>query len=344
MLQLQNQTPFAPMFAVFPDADGIDTLYATVGATFTLAGTHLEIATRQVPVQLEDEYANDPLHSSLLMSTELYLEKPSTDIVMIGEAWAPRGRPVSELDVTCSVGPIRKTVRVFGDRAWTGRLDVRISSAAPFTRMPLVYERAFGGILEMDSHGKPTRIDPRNPVGIGPARATSSGDVILRPLPNLEDPARLIRSPSDEPPPANFAFVAPTWEPRRSYVGTYDEAWRKTRAPYLPNDFDPRFFHVASPDLICKTYLVGGEPVELLNASPCGPLRFRLPVCELELEVRIAGNIERRRLRLETVLLHPGEDRVRLLFRGAIRCDKRALRIQAIRLAVQRLEIGARAA
>jgi hypothetical protein len=158
-----------------------------------------------------------------------------------------------------------------------------------------------------------------------------------QPVPNIEDPRHLIRSLSDAPPPLGVGYVAPSWEPRRAHAGTYDEAWRTRRAPYLPLDFRPDFFLCAPPDQCVREFLRGGEPVELVNLSPAGVDRFSLPVCELDATVRVAGQSERPRLRLETVLLEPSEGRVCLLWRGAVPCDKRALKVEQVHLKLQRL-------
>jgi hypothetical protein len=342
MLQLQNETPFAATIGLFPDTDGVETLYVVVRATFALVGSALTIAERQRPIRLVDEYSGDPARSSLAHAGEMHLLKPSTDVVLLGDAWAPKARPVSECDVTLQVGAVRKVVRVFGDREWKGALGGTASSPMPFTRMPLVYERAFGGVIELDPETKRAKIEPRNPAGVGFARRGKQGEPASRQLPNIEDPAHLITQPSDTPPPAGFGYIAPSWEPRRSCAGTYDEAWRKTRAPYLPKDFNPRFFNVAHPDLVCRRYLEGGEPVEIVNASPTGVLRFRLPLCQLGADARIAGRIERPALRLEAVVLEPNDCMVGLLWRGAVRCDKRSLKIDLVRIGLNSLDLGAR--
>ena len=44
------------------------------------------------------------------------------------------------------------------------------------------------------------------------------------PVPNLEDPAAPLQQIGQTPAPACFAPIAPSWLPRRSYAGTYDEA------------------------------------------------------------------------------------------------------------------------
>lgn len=312
MLQLHNDTPFNVDVFLFPDIEGVDTLHVVAKATFTIEGGATFVAAEQRSIDRADVYRGAPIESSLLRASEAHLEKPSTDVVLMGEAFAPRGKPAPEVDVTLSVGPVKKTVRVFGDRRWTGLLGDRISSPEPFERVPLVYERAFGGLLAVDPITNEAKRDVRNPAGPG-----------LHALPNLEDPAALIARPSDTPAPACFGFVAPMWEPRKSRTGTCDAAWKSTRAPYLPLDFDPRFFHVAHPDLVSPARLSGGEPVEIRNASPSGLLRFELPRPALGAAIRLRGETHAPALHLETVLLEPGEASVSLTYRGGVRCDKR---------------------
>jgi hypothetical protein len=65
--------------------------------------------------------------------------------------------------------------------------------------------------------------------------------------------------------------------PRVAYAGTYDERWQKSRAPLVPDDYDPRFSVAAAEGLSAETGLRGGEPVELVNLTPNGRLRFTLP-------------------------------------------------------------------
>jgi hypothetical protein len=151
-------------------------------------------------------------------------------------------------------------------------------------------------------------------------------------LPNLDDPRHPLKSFGDRPPPAAFGFVAPAWQPRRAFAGTYDDAWRQVRAPFLPDDFDRRFSNAAGQDLIFEHGLRGGEPLALDGVSPDGPLRLAIPTLRPRVEVRWAGARERPPACLETVLLEPDQRRLSLTWRASLRCDKRALRIQSIGL------------
>ncbi|HLL55492.1 MAG TPA: DUF2169 domain-containing protein [Myxococcaceae bacterium] len=338
MLQLQNETPFVGHLLILPDERGVDTAYVTVKATFEIAEDGLRIAAEQRPLVLADEYRKDPATSSLKHAGEIHLLKPNTDVVLLGEAHAPGGRPVKSCQVSIRVGRLHKLLQVFGDRHWTGGLvSPRISAPEPFTTLPLIYERAFGGTHVVDEKSGKAVAEERNPVGQGFRGKRSASEMLGSKLPNLEDPAHLIRSPSDCPAPSGVGYVAPSWLPRRAMAGTYDETWRTTRAPYLPLNFKREFFQMASPGLISAGHLRGGEPVEILNSSPEGAVRFALPTCAISVTLAIAGEEHEPRPQLETVQLEPGNKRLCLLWRAAVPCDKRALKVESARIQLDSL-------
>ncbi|PTL77833.1 DUF2169 domain-containing protein [Vitiosangium sp. GDMCC 1.1324] len=337
MLQARNETPFTPGMFLFPNEQGVDTLYVVVKATFDLRQDRLSIARKQCPLVMADEYWGEPGASSLKYANEAHLLKPGTDVVVVGEAHAPRGRPVETCLVSVKVGPLHQVVQVFGDRTWRGGLLSPTASAPePFITMPLVYERAFGGTHELE--GGQVLAEPSNPVGQGFRGKRSAREMVGQALPNLEDPRHLIGGISDTPAPVGWGPVAPAWMPRKAYAGTYDEQWKARRAPYLPLDFRPEFFQVAPPPLCASKGLKGGELVELINLSPDGPQRFALPRCELDVTVRIARRPTQPHMRMETVLLEPGERRLILTWRGAVECDKRSLKVEEALFQVKSLK------
>jgi hypothetical protein len=336
LLQLKNNSPFDPAICLFPNENGVDTLYVIVKATFEI-GTLLSIAEEQVPPTTADEYWGDPLSSSIKYASEMHLAKPSTDVVLIGRARAPNQRAVQQLDVRLSVAERQKTLRVFGNRTWQ---NGSISAAKPFKSMPIVYEYAFGGKHEIDPENAKILAEERNPVGRGFRGKRKGFEQEGMELPNIEDPACLVSSAGDKAVPAGFAFIAPAWLPRREHAGTYDEAWQKNRAPYLPDDFDPRFFNTAHPDFIFDRYLQGGEPVALDNLSIDGPVRFNLPICQLETCVRIAGKTETPPLNLETVLIEPGKRRICMTWRSQLTCDKKTLKVEQVDVRLLDLQLG----
>ena len=325
MLQLKNNSPFVPAMSVMPDKDGIDTLYVVVRATFTLRPRFM-IAEKAVAPALADEYFGDPSQSSLKYTSDLHLGKPSTDVVLIGNAWALGDRPVTDIVVAVSVAERQKVVKVFGDRVWMHGGHTR---PEPFPSMPLVYERAYGGQHKISAQG-PTLAEERNPVGVGFLGGRSPDDMVGLKLPNLEDPEWPIERPGDLRSPACFGFVAPAWLPRRAFAGTYDKAWQTQRAPYLPPDFSLRFFNMAAPELTFDRFLVGGEPVHVQGASRHGPIQFDLPRNQPRVVVKIAGAHERPPVRLETVLIEPDENRVCVSWRAGLPCDKKVYKVEEV--------------
>ena len=326
MLQIKNATPFTASLMLLPDADGIDTVYTVVKATFAL-GSRLTLADEQLPVVLADQHYADPASSSIKIASDVCLGKRQTDVLVVGSACAPADQPVWTMDVSVSVGSARKTVRVFGDRVWdSGSGVATIAYLTPFTRMPLTWERAYGGADETPRG--PAR-HPRNPVGTGYRARGGTRPVAGTALPNVEDPASLISAPSDAPAPIGFACIAPTWEPRRLYAGTYDDVWQAERAPYLPKDFDARFFELAPPGL-GNGQLQGGETVELRGLTPSGFLQFALPIIGIRAAYRLERSTVERSGVLDTVIIEPDAGRLIMIWRAALRCDKKSLKVREV--------------
>lgn len=330
MLQIDNQTPFYAVLSVLPDRDAIDTLYVILKATLVLR-PKLTLAREQLPVTLADEYYGDPTDSSLRTTSEIHIGKPGTDVLLVGRAWAPQGQSVRESFVRVVVAERQKTIRVLGDRVWQS--DGSPSAPEPFEAMPLVWERAFGGVHALEDR---TLAEERNPIGLGFAGKRSAEELLGHPVPNLESPDEPLERSGQNPTPVCFAPTAPQWLPRRAFAGTYDDAWQRKRAPYLPADFDPRFLQCAAPELSFDRYLVGGESIEVTGASPEGPLAFPIPAANLRVEVKVAGSLEHPPVNLETVLLEPDENRVALTWRAALPCDRKVLRVEKVTVTRQR--------
>jgi hypothetical protein len=178
--------------------------------------------------------------------------------------------------------------RVTGDRYLVTRSGISSTSAPlPFEKIPLVYERAFGGWDRRDDNPARHVYEARNPVGTGFRKGAARGDDEFA-VPNVEDPENPFRVYGDTPQPVGFGFIAPNWQPRVAFAGTYDEAWDQNRKPLLPQDFDRRFYNSASPGLIAPGYLAGDEPVALLGVTDEGRIGFHLPrvpppVCAIHL-------------------------------------------------------------
>ncbi len=275
--QILNTTgiTFGPMYLADEEARPVLVLLAR--ASFRVnADSTLAPLSEPAAISPEGAWTGEPGRSSYRLEPDIAFVKVGTDVVLLGDACAARSG-TTMMDVGLKVGPLQKIARVFGERCWVGGIGgLRCSDPLTFERMPLVYERAYGGWDRSNPDHSKHEFDARNPVGTGFIARTSHSGVGVT-LPNVEDPQALIRSPQDRPPPAGFGFVAPHWEPRAGLAGTYDEAWQQQRSPRLPESFDRRYFSAASPGLTAHPFLRGDEAMLARGVAPEGDLHLRLP-------------------------------------------------------------------
>jgi hypothetical protein len=322
MLQLENTTPFRAGIAPLADEHGIDAMYVCVKATFTMR-PRLALASSQIPIARVDIHMGEPGRSSLVEAGEHHLGKGGTDVVMHGCAHTQDGRPAPQSAVSVAVAERSKAIAVFGDRQWHSL--GRVTAPQPFVEMPLVYERALGGPADPNDRSA-RELSAWNPVGVGLDRRAGA------PVPNLEDPRAPIEGGGDHPRAVGFGPIAPGWQPRVRFAGTYDAGWVRKRSPLLPTDFSMRFFNCAAPELAFDRFLQGGEPVAVIGASRQGPIQFTLPICRLRIECSIAGGWQSARPLLETVALWPDDDSVSLTWRAKLSCDRTMLKIERVRI------------
>ena len=117
------------------------------------------------------------------------------EVLIWGEACSPKAIPTESMEVELKVGDlIRKKLTVHGDRYWQPTLTgAKLGKTEPFVRMPISYERAFGGNGYL-----------QNPVGIGYDADKHILAGIPARLPNIEYSNNPILHPSQEPKPAAF--------------------------------------------------------------------------------------------------------------------------------------------
>ncbi len=318
---LENNTPYKAELALIADENGRDVMLVLVKQTYELSATgELTLAEEQADICFEGEYFGEPGLSSLKIAPEANFSKLATDVVLIGQAHAPDGQPVTEMDAGIKVGPVQQHVKVIGDRVWEKRVTGKIvnwvmSAPQTFTTIPLTYENAFGGQDLTPDDEKHYAYESRNLIGKGVIAKNSQLDVV--PLPNLEDPKNLIQSPGDRPQPMGFGFISPDWQPRLGYSGTYDKHWETTRLPMLPTDFKREFFNAAHPKLKANVFLQGNEPVFLVNVCPQGNMKFDLPGQEPQILFKFQyKNPVKLQIDLDTIIVNTDEMQVSLLWRA----------------------------
>jgi hypothetical protein len=329
MWQIENRTPFSAAQGWVRNRRGAEVWLVVVKATFDILpdGTTRVAAEQALPRRLA-EYHGEPGNSSIRHESDFVLTKKTTDVLVVGHARAPYDSPVEQLEVGLRVGSLQKILRVFGDRRWRGGEP---TDPLPFVVMPLVYERAFGGV---DRHSPTPEKDWdwRNPVGCG--YAVNTAHLADQAVPNIEDPTRPIRLWKDRPAPAGFGPVASHWQPRAALAGTYDQEWERTRQPLLPDDCDDQFFQCAPLDQQTAQFLVGGETITLVNLSAQGRLDFDLPTITLDLESRFADGERRvhQPPKLHSVIFEPDFPRVGLVWHSALECHSKMHKLDATRV------------
>jgi hypothetical protein len=337
MWQLDNRTPYAAERTWVRGRDGAEIWLVAVKCTFDiLPDGATKVSDQQPPVVMAPEYLDSTAaQSSLKYDMDLIRTKTTTDVLVLGHAYAPKGEPVSQLYVGFRVGALTKRLCVTGDRVWLGRSP---SKPKPFTSMPLVYERAYGGIDPGTRDTPNMQWDVRNPVGTGFALSKSHIEGLK--LPNIEYPDQCIRSWDDRPAPASFGPVCNHWQPRAGFAGTYDDKWQQDQFPLLPKDFDDHHYQCAPLDQQAPQFMNGGEPVALINLSEHSELiRFELPRVILGFETFFSDG-ERQmhdKPKLHSIILEPDIFRVSLVWQSALPCHPKVYKLLKTRIVEKKL-------
>lgn len=106
-----------------------------------------------------------------------------------------------------------------------------------------------------------------------------------------------------------FGPLGRGWIERRRHAGTYDQVWRDEVFPFLPRDFDARYFQAAPSDQQLPL-ASASTAVALLNLTPDGMRRFEIPHFEAPVHVfpRMGGREDLSAV-LDTIVFMPDEER-----------------------------------
>ena len=151
------------------DKDGRDYALVVVKGTFVVEPEGaVKLAQEQAAFVYADVFYGEPGQSSIKYECDFAPAKPAPEVIVRGHAFAPQGRPVSELSVVVEVGSWEKRLLVSGDRKWDfGLMGMAPMQPEPFTQMPLVYERAFGGWDRTVANEAKHTVERRNLFGVG---------------------------------------------------------------------------------------------------------------------------------------------------------------------------------
>jgi hypothetical protein len=321
-MNLLNATGMAAGYTLGMDKAGYEHVVVVVKGTFTLPkpGETPKLADEQVPLVDADLFTGEPGLSATLVECDYAPEKARCDVLLNGAAHAPNGRPVERVAVGLQVGAWRKSFAVWGNREWRrAGIGYAPSAPEPFERMPISYDKAFGGtdagMLDPAQHG--TYLP--NPVGRGWHKHIYPELVVGTPVSNTEEIRDPVRDPGGTYQPMALGPIGRGWPSRLRHAGTYDQDWIDSVFPFLPRDFDTRYYQCAPEDQQVP-HLRGGEQVLLVNLTPDGRREFVLPMVDMPIVffLRRAERVETSG-RLDTVLFEPTAERFTLVLRASLK-------------------------
>lgn len=197
------------------------------------------------------EFVDPPRVSSVRVDNDAGGFRLATDVVIQGCAYTYRSN-VTETVVSVRCGKHGREIRVYGDRETSMGPDStpRFSEPKPFDRMPIRYDKAYGGVdlAALEAYGKPSDLTelafarpkwnletatpyhyPRNPAGVGFMLVCNRESLGQVKVPNLEfpfdpvTPERMVVGHAHNwpaaPLPAAMDWFSRGWFPRQGYLG-----------------------------------------------------------------------------------------------------------------------------
>lgn len=317
MWTIDNQTPFATGQSFTQDDHPGDIVWMVgVKATFKIdfESHKIEIAEEQEDLKDADEFRDEATNSSILNPCDFALSKKKIDVLLQATAYAPEEKPVTELMTGLIVGPLRKTLTVYGNRVYD-RFMGKLFQSPPskFIQMPLIYEKAYGG-FDRDSEDDYPPYELRNPIGTGFYKKRSSATDLS--LPNIEYADFPTAGSSKKNKVAGYGPIAPHWSPRIDYAGTIDENGERDITNIRPPDFDPIYYQQAPEDQHIEE-IHGGEPVVLYNMHPeFSEIKTHLPQIEIEFKTLIENEVITKPGRLQSIHITPDEGKLRMVWQA----------------------------
>lgn len=332
-MRLLNATRMPASYTMGMKPSGAELLVVVVKGTFDFphAGAIPKLSAEQAPLVDADTFTGEPGFSATHHECDYAANKPHCDVLLTGSAYAPHGEPAKRVRVSLEAGSVAKSFEVVGDRVWVPSLmGVVGSSPRPFTTMPITYDRAFGGRDATHPDESRHRSYLPNHIGRGFALTTSFRVLEGLPLPNTEESGRPVLEPGGTYQPMSFGPLSRSVPARLKFAGTYDQNWIDNIFPFLPPDFDERYYQAAPADQQMP-YPCGGEEVTLINLTPEGRTSFHLPGLAMPIVFypRHGDNVELNAV-VDTLVLEPDLRRFTLTWRASLPLRKNMFEITEV--------------
>jgi hypothetical protein len=270
-----NLTPFPSL--AFDAIDAGSRMFHVAVLRMTLKAERsgeLAFVAYQPSLVWADEYYGRPNESSVRQESDLAPYKPRCDVTVLGDAWAPGGKPTGRFEAEIKIAKddqtlLHRRLSVTGSRHWRKRflLGWKLTKPEAVASVPLRYEYAYGGECRIDAADPASRrlrqkdrLTPEelkkhpdaaerstlahsscasNTVGRGYAATwyLKAKKIRRLPAPQIESTTDPIRTFGKSYTPQGFGVVARCWRPRLGFCGTMDERFIQSGRP-LPSDFD----------------------------------------------------------------------------------------------------------
>jgi hypothetical protein len=281
-------------------------LRVTVVAKATFALTPEREMTPVAPAEIvvDSIHLDGKPMKSVRACSDLAPHLERAEVLFVGRAYAP-GAGLIRYPVRLAVAShgamlVDKRLEVTGDRPKLpggGRGDPR-----PFQSMPLIYERAYGGIGCVD-----------NPLGPGLEEGSAPPNV------TYPDP-RLAKQP------ASFAPIAPSWPARKQLLKGLGRKVLDAPIVALPDDFDLAYFQSAPADQ--RTARLAGREWILLEGLHAKHARLRTQLPAMRAGALVYGPGWPRQpfeLLPDTLLIDGDAERCSVVFRASFPVREDAL-------------------
>ena len=250
-MEFINATRMTAGYNLGLEPSGRELLVVVIKGTFVLPkpGEQVRLRDEQLPLIMADTFTGEPGFSAPVHEIDFAPRKNACDVLLTGHARAPAGRQLTRMRAGLRVGPMEKVFDVVGDRVWqAGLTGITASETLYFTEMPVSYDRAFGGADRYSEDESKHDAYLPNPVGRGWHKHLKNAWVDGTPLPNIEGIGGGVSFPSDKCTPLALGPLGRGWPLRARFAGSYDDAWLADVFPFLPKDFDERYYQAAPKD------------------------------------------------------------------------------------------------
>ncbi|MDI1435459.1 DUF2169 family type VI secretion system accessory protein [Polyangium sorediatum] len=265
--------PFDVGSRLWRDERGSLVVTVIAKATYTFAPGDAAPLDVPLPLQAEDGHWDDDPARSVHAPSDFAPFKPRAEVLLVGSAYAPEGRPARSIAARIVVGSVDKTVEAWGPRRF--RADGSVEDAPLQTRFSLRYEYAAGGP------------GTDNPAGIDLSRSALLGPV---PVPQLLPHLHEITSLHEYIPRAGFGPIAAVWPVRAGLLGERERTWLgRSDAFALPKTLPRQYFLVAPEDQRLDRPLEPNETILAENLHAKHP-RLRMTLSGLTPYAVVAGS------------------------------------------------------